>query len=65
MTRHSPGDAVKIRRPAAVRLELVLRGIERRVAARAGVDALLGHVLVVFASVWRFGSLLSQHAELF
>jgi hypothetical protein len=43
----------------------VLRGIERRVAARAGVDALLGHVLVVFASVWRFGSLLSQHAELF
>lgn len=64
VSRHSARDIVEIRRPSATRLELVICFVERGVAASAGVDARLRHMLVVFADVWSFGSLLSENTEL-
>lgn len=61
---HSAGDAVKVRRPAAARVELVRGLVERRVAPGTGVDALLGVVLVKFSSARSFSSLFSENAEL-
>lgn len=51
VTRHSAGDGVEEGRPAAAGLELVVRLVERCVAAGAGVDAaalFIGVVAVVF-----------------
>ncbi len=64
MPRHGARQRVEEGRPAAAGLELVVRAVQRRVAARAGVDAGRGHVLVVFADIGRFGALLTQDAEL-
>lgn len=62
--RHSTRDGIEERRPAAARLELLVRLVERSVAAGAGVDARGGHVLVIFARVGSFGALLAKDAEL-
>ena len=64
MPRHRTRDAVKVRRPAAAGLELVLRGVQRRVAARAVVRAGAGRVLVVGACEGGFGRGLPEDAEL-
>ena len=65
MPRHRPRDTVEIRRPAASRLELVGRLVQRRIARRAGVNARGGHVLVVLAGEGRLGALFAEDAELF
>jgi hypothetical protein len=60
-----PGHGVEEGRPAAAAAELVRGAVQRRVAARARVGALLGEVLVERAGVWGFGALLAEDAELF
>lgn len=60
MPGDSTGYTIKIGRPATVRLELVLGGIEGSVAAGAGVDAGaagVGEVAVVFSCEGGFGAL--------
>jgi hypothetical protein len=59
------GQAVKIGRPAAARLELVRCLVERRLAAGAAVDALVGKVLVVLAGKGTLGALFAEDTELF
>jgi hypothetical protein len=61
---HGAGDAVKVRRPAAARVELVRSLVERRVAPGTGVDALLGVVLVKLSGTGGFSSLFSEDSEL-
>ena len=63
--RHSAGNAVKVRRPAAARRELVGGFVQRGFAPGAGVDTLVGLVLVPFARARRLGAFFSQDAELF
>lgn len=65
MPRDCAGDAVEVRGPAATGLEFVVRLVEGCVACRARVDALAGHVLVVFAREGGFGALFAEDAELF
>jgi len=65
VSRHCARDGIEICRPTAARLELVVCLVERRIAASAGVDTLLGHVLVIFSCSWSFGTLLSENPELF
>ena len=60
-----PRDAVKVRRPAAARLELVVGRVQRRLAAGAGVDACVGEELVVLAGPRGLSALLTEDAELF
>lgn len=62
--RHGAGDAVKVGRPAAARVELVRGLVKRRVASGTGVDALLWVVLVVLSGAGRFSSLFSEDSEL-
>lgn len=50
--------------PAAARVELVVRFVEGRVAAGAGVHAGVGVVLVVGAGAGRFSAFLAEDAEL-
>lgn len=57
-------DAIKICRPAAARLELVCCLVERCVACRASVGALLGVMLIKFSSARGFSSLFSENPEL-
>ena len=64
VSRHSAGDVIEVRRPSAAGLELVGGFVERGVAGGAGVDALGGHVLVIFAGEWGFGALVAEDAEL-
>lgn len=64
MSCDSVRDGVEESRPAATRLELVVCSVERSLAASAGVDALGGHVLVVLAGEWCFGTLLTKNTEL-
>lgn len=64
MSGDGAGDAVKIRRPAAARLELVVGGVERRVAACAGVNAFVGVMLVKLSATRRLSSLFSEDTEL-
>ena len=64
MSSHCARDAVEIRRPAAARAELVSGLVERRIACSAGVDALLGGVLVKLSSAGGFSSLFSENSEL-
>lgn len=59
------GDAVKVRGPSAARLEFVVGLVDRRVAPRAGVDAVVGEELVVFAGVRGFSAFVAEDAELF
>ncbi len=58
------GDAVKVGRPAAAGLELVVGRVERRLTAGAGVDARLGEVLVGRSRVGRLRALFPQDLEL-
>lgn len=51
--------------PAAARLELVRRLVQRRVAAGARVDAGAGGVFVVGAGEGGLGALFAEDAELF
>jgi hypothetical protein len=65
VSRDSTRDAVEVRWPSAARLELVGSFVEWGVAGYAGIDALVWHVLVVFASKGGFGTLFAEDAELF
>ena len=65
VTRHSAGNVVKVGRPAAARLKLVVGFVERRIAASAIVDASGRHVLVVGTGVGGFGTFLAKDTELF
>lgn len=58
------GDAIEVRRPAAARVELVRRLVERCVACSASVGALFGVVLVILSSARGFSSLFSENPEL-
>jgi len=64
VSRHGAGNGVVERRPSATALELLLRGVKRRVAAGAGVDTAGRRVLVVLAAEWGLGALLAEDAEL-
>ena len=65
MPLHSTWNAVEIGRPTTAGFELVCGFVQRRIASSAGVDAGFGHVLVIFASEWRFGAFFADDAELF
>jgi hypothetical protein len=54
---HSTGDGVKVCRPAAAGLELVVSRIERRVATCAVVNAFRRVVRIVFAGAGALSSL--------
>lgn len=58
------GDAIKICRPTAARVELVRSLVERCVACSAGVGALLGVMLIILSSARGFSSLFSENPEL-
>ena len=62
---HGAGDAVKVGRPPAPRVELGRGLVQRRRASRAGVDTLARVVLVVLPRTRRLRALLSEDAELF
>lgn len=64
VTLDGSGNAVEISWPSAAGLEFVRGLIERRVAASAGVDAVIWVVFVVLAGSWRLGPLLSEDTEL-
>ena len=61
---HGAGDVVKVGRPAAAGLELVVGLVERSAAAGAAIDALGGHVLVVGAGEGGFGAFFAEDTEL-
>jgi hypothetical protein len=65
MSRHSAWNGIEVRGPTTARLELVVRFVERRIAACAGIDSSIGHVLVVFTGAWGFGAFFSEDSELF
>lgn len=58
------GDAVKVGGPPAPGAELVAGLVQRRVAAGAAVDALLGVMLVVGARARGLGALFTEDTEL-
>lgn len=62
---HSTRNRVKVCRPAAAGLELVVGFVEGRIAAGAGVDAVRRVVSVVGAGVRAFGVFFAEDAELF
>jgi hypothetical protein len=57
-------DAVKVGGPSAAGAELVVRLVERSLAAGTGVDTLGGIVLVVGTRTGSLGSLLAKNTEL-
>jgi hypothetical protein len=57
-------DVIEVCRPSAARLELVGSFVKRGIAGGAGIDASIGHVLVVYTGSGSFGALLSEDAEL-
>jgi hypothetical protein len=57
-------DIIEVCGPSAARLELVGSFVERGVAASAGIDASIRHVLVIYTGAGSFGALLSEDAEL-
>jgi hypothetical protein len=63
--RHGSRDGVEEGGPAAAGLEFLVRGVQRCVAAGAGVDALVRVVLVELAGEGGFGALFAEDAELF
>ena len=65
VTGDSAGQAVKVRWPAAARLEFMLRLVQGGLATGAGIDALLRVVLVKRARARRLCALLAEDAELF
>lgn len=64
MAGHGARDAVKVGGPAASRLELVRRLVQRRLAAGARVDARLRVELVILAGSGGLCALLPQDSEL-
>lgn len=64
VSSHCARDAIEIGWPAAARVELVSGLVERRIACSAGVDALLGVVLVKLSSAGGFSALFSENSEL-
>jgi hypothetical protein len=62
---HCTRNAIEVCWPSAAGVELVGGFVEWGVASCAGIDALVGHVLVVFASKGSFGTLFAEDAELF
>jgi len=64
MSRHCTWYSVVERRPSTSALELLLGGVERRLAASAGVDTGRRGVLVVLAAERGFGALFTENAEL-
>jgi hypothetical protein len=64
VSRHRTGYGIVERRPSAPTLELLVRGVQRRVASGASVDARRRCMLVVFAGVWRFGALFAEDTKL-
>lgn len=65
MPGDSPRDGIKVSRPAAPGLELLVRRVEGCMAACAGVDALGWVVGVVFACSGPLGAFFAKDAELF
>lgn len=64
VSSHRARHAVEIGWPAAARVEFVSGLVERRIARSAGVDALLGVVLVKLSSAGGFSALFSENSEL-
>lgn len=64
MSRHGTGNRVKVGRPAAAGLELVISRIERRVTSGAVVHAFCRIVFIVLAGASTLGTLLAKDAEL-
>lgn len=64
MAHDGARDAVEVGGPAAAALELVVRLVQRRVAAGARVDARVRVVLVVGAAAGRLRALFAEDAEL-
>lgn len=65
VARDGAGDIVEVCWPSAARLELLVCGVEGRVAGSACVNAGGGHVFVKFAGAGGFGALLAKDAKLF
>lgn len=65
MSGHSTGDRIKVCRPTAARLELVVGGIKRGIAAGAVVNTFGRVMVIVFTSAGAFSSLLAEDSELF
>ena len=61
---HGAWEAVKVGRPPAARLELVVGLVQEGVAPGAGIDSCLGVVLVELAGSRRFSALLPQNTKL-
>jgi len=65
MALNGAGQRVEVSWPAAARFELVRSLVQRRGAPGAGVDTLLGVVLIELSGARGLGSLLAEDAELF
>jgi len=65
MTSDCAWDVIEVRGPPAARLELLIRGVEGSIAGGASVDSGGGHVFVELPGAGSFGTLLTEHAELF
>jgi hypothetical protein len=61
---HSAGNGIEESGPATARLELMLCGVNRCVAAGAAIGAGARGVLVVLARERRFGAFVTENAEL-
>jgi len=57
-------DIVEVCGPSAARLKFVRSFVQRGIAAGAGIDTSIWHVLVVYTGAGSFGTLLSEDAEL-
>lgn len=64
MSLHSAGNRVKVGRPAAAGLKLVISRIERRVTSGAVVHPLCRIVFIVLAGASALGTFLTKDAEL-
>lgn len=65
VARHGAGYCIEEGGPSAAGLELLVCGVEGRIAGGAGVDAHGRVVLVELAGEWGFGALFPDDAELF
>jgi hypothetical protein len=64
MSGHCAGNCVEKGRPSTTGFEFLVGGIQRRITGGTVVGTGLRVMLVIFATEWRFGSLLSDDAEL-
>lgn len=64
MSLNSTRDRIKVGRPAAARLELVVGLVEGCVAAGAVIDTLRGVVGVIFTSASRLSALFTENSKL-